>query len=195
MAKITRRDFLKHAAISSAAVASAHLLKGGIAEAAQSPVNPPSKSGKSVPVVAPVKGHIVVSSAICAGCLTCNVACSVYKEGVVSLTLSRIQVIKDELGGYVCEPAPCLQCDGPECLYACPTGALHLDSVTGARVIDSKACIGCKRCIAACPATPSRIRFNADKKISVKCDLCGGEPRCVKFCPTGAITYEKTGFA
>ena len=22
-----------------------------------------------------------------------------------------------------------------------------------------------------------------------KCDLCGGEPRCVPFCPTGALQY------
>ena len=21
-------------------------------------------------------------------------------------------------------------------------------------------------------------------------DLCGGDPKCAKFCPTGAITYE-----
>ena len=24
----------------------------------------------------------------------------------------------------------------------------------------------------------------------VKCDLCGGSPRCVELCPTGALSYE-----
>jgi Fe-S-cluster-containing hydrogenase component 2 len=27
------------------------------------------------------------------------------------------------------------------------------------------------------------------KKVAVTCDLCGGDPTCVKFCPTGALLY------
>lgn len=196
MAKVSRRDFIKQAAIGSAVIAGANMLRGydRIVKAAELPVNAPISASRKaiVPDIAPARGHIVVNSAICAGCLTCNIACSLYKEGFISLMLSRIQVPKDELGGYVCEPAPCLQCDGPECLYACPTGALRVDDVTGARVIEPNACNGCQLCIQACPATPKRIRYHPEKKICVKCDLCDGEPQCVKFCPLGAITYEKT---
>ena len=28
-----------------------------------------------------------------------------------------------------------------------------------------------------------------------KCDLCGGNPRCVPFCPTGALQYLPAGQA
>lgn len=195
MAKLNRRDFIKKAVIGTAAVAGARVLAacGGITKAVEVPVTAPEKG--QVPVAAPAKGKIMVNSDICAGCLTCNIVCSLYNEGVVSKELSRIHVLKDELGGYLCEPVPCLQCDGPECLYACPVGAIYVDDVTGARVIDPKPCIGCKLCIEACPATPKRIQFNTEKKVAVKCDLCGGEPQCVKFCPLGALTYEKTKYA
>jgi len=189
MTEISRRDFIKQAAIGSVSAASITLLKDyHFVQAATT-----NEQAKDItrPALQPSKGHIVVNSAICAGCATCYVACSLYKEGVVSLALSRTQVIRDELGGYVCEPAPCLQCDGPECLYACPTGALRVNDKTGARIIEPNACNGCQQCIKACPATPPRIRYNPEKKICIKCDLCDGDPQCVKFCPLGAIKYER----
>jgi anaerobic carbon-monoxide dehydrogenase iron sulfur subunit len=29
----------------------------------------------------------------------------------------------------------------------------------------------------------------------VKCDLCDGQPTCVRFCPTGALTYVEASTA
>jgi len=144
-----------------------------------------------VPITAPSKGHLVHNPDICSGCRTCEIVCSLSKEGAVNPELARIHVSTDRLGGYISEVMSCKQCDGPECLLACPIDALHVDAVTGARVIDEKKCIGCKLCMEACPATPSRIRFNTAKNVCFKCDLCGGEPQCVKFCPYGALTFVK----
>lgn len=79
----------------------------------------------------------------------------------------------------------------PWCLLACPTDAFHVDEAAGAKVIEEEKCSGCMLCMTACPATPKRIRYNAGKKVCLKCDLCGGDPQCVKFCPTGALTYTK----
>ena len=31
---------------------------------------------------------------------------------------------------------------------------------------------------------------SGDEKL-IKCDLCGGDPTCVKFCSTGALQYVK----
>ena len=140
--------------------------------------------------ILPPKGNIAVDSDICAGCRTCEAVCSLYKESISNPELSRIHVFKDELDGYRCEPLPCWQCVRPGCLLVCPTNALHVDAATGARVIDEKTCDGCQLCIKACVYTPPRIRFNAQKNVCFKCDLCGGDPQCVKFCPTGAITYK-----
>jgi Fe-S-cluster-containing hydrogenase component 2 len=135
--------------------------------------------------------QLVCNPDICGGCRTCEAVCSLTKEDIVNPRLSRIQVVKDELGGYVSEAMPCKQCAGPECLFACPTKALHVDEKTGARVIDATKCSGCKLCIKACIATPKRVYYNAEKKVAFKCDLCRGDPQCVKYCPTGALTYVK----
>jgi carbon-monoxide dehydrogenase iron sulfur subunit len=35
---------------------------------------------------------------------------------------------------------------------------------------------------------------SATRKV-VKCDLCDGEPTCVKFCETKALQYEEAGTA
>jgi len=41
--------------------------------------------------------------------------------------------------------------------------------------------------VAVCPF--GAISYNAmDGKI-IKCDLCGGEPQCVRFCDVKALTY------
>jgi len=35
------------------------------------------------------------------------------------------------------------------------------------------------------------IRIDPETKQAFKCDLCGGDPQCAKWCPTGAITVKK----
>jgi Fe-S-cluster-containing hydrogenase component 2 len=36
------------------------------------------------------------------------------------------------------------------------------------------------------------ISINPDKKEMIKCDLCEGNPQCVKWCPTGALEFTKS---
>jgi Fe-S-cluster-containing hydrogenase component 2 len=53
--------------------------------------------------------------------------------------------------------------------------------------ISSEKCIGCYECITACPF--NAIRVDTGEGLVFKCDLCGGDPECVKWCPTGSIVY------
>lgn len=138
--------------------------------------------------IAPAIGHINHVSLICSGCRTCEIICTLGHEGVINPLLSRNTVHTDIQAGDITHAYYCQQCDDPKCLKACPTGALHVDPDTGARVIDQDVCIGCQSCLNACPATPSRVRYCLDTNTCFKCDLCGGDPQCVKFCPTGALT-------
>ena len=133
-------------------------------------------------------GRVVHDSDICSGCRTCEAVCSLYHEGVAGSTLSRIKWDKDVMDACITDIYTCKHCAGAECMAACPTGALHTDEETGARVIDEKKCVGCQTCMAACPCNPPMIKYNAAKNVCFKCDLCGGDPQCVKFCPTGALT-------
>jgi Fe-S-cluster-containing dehydrogenase component len=54
--------------------------------------------------------------------------------------------------------------------------------------IKASKCIGCRRCVMACPS--GHINYNQNKGAAYKCDLCGGQPQCAKYCWTGAITFE-----
>jgi Fe-S-cluster-containing hydrogenase component 2 len=42
-------------------------------------------------------------------------------------------------------------------------------------------------CVGACPF--GNIQYSNRKKKIMKCDLCGGSPDCVKYCPTQAIEF------
>ena len=147
------------------------------------------KEGKKVGLS---KGVVIVNEDYCLGCRTCEAVCSLYHDGVVSPTLSRIFVVKDwtkpNTMDVEFELAVCMQCADSHCLQNCPVDAIKIDEKTGARIVDQKLCNGCQICEDSCPYTPSRIRFNKEGK-AFKCDLCGGDPQCVKFCPEKVLTY------
>jgi Fe-S-cluster-containing dehydrogenase component len=65
--------------------------------------------------------------------------------------------------------------------------AIHKDDETGIVKINSIECIGCQTCNIVCP--PRIPKFFPERKVSIKCDLCDGDPACVKYCSTMAISY------
>jgi Fe-S-cluster-containing hydrogenase component 2 len=42
-------------------------------------------------------------------------------------------------------------------------------------------------CVMACPF--GNISYSRVTKTAFKCDQCGGDPECVKWCPTQAIEF------
>lgn len=135
------------------------------------------------------KGVLVCDESLCAGCMNCMFACTLNKDSMACLEIARIQMNVHTQAEFEIAAQPCLQCVEPKCLRVCPTGAIQADEKTGARVIVEELCIGCKSCIKACPYEIPRVRFNKYTNKATKCDLCGGDPECVKMCPTGALTY------
>ena len=187
---LSRRNFLTGAGVVAGAAAAATLLpKMAYAEeAAQAQPLPGDSNGKQLwDGTQLALGRVVHNPDICSGCRTCEIVCSTYHEGVASSYRSRLQWRKNVMDACITDIYNCRQCAGPECVAVCPTGALHIDADTGARVIDEEACVGCQLCLGACPVTPSMIRYDANTNTCFKCDLCGGDPQCVKFCPTGAL--------
>jgi Fe-S-cluster-containing hydrogenase component 2 len=53
--------------------------------------------------------------------------------------------------------------------------------------IDDELCIKCQECLTACPY--KAIFFDGIDDKVIKCDLCGGDPKCVRFCETRAIEF------
>ncbi len=149
-------------------------------------------------------GYIVVDAKKCQGCMTCMLACSLVHEGQENLSLARIQIIENPFERFPDDISieQCRQCVEPACLEACPTGALHMDAEHGnVRRVNVDECIGCMRCVNACPFPPSRAIWNLDEGHAQKCDLCvatphwaesggpDGKQACVEICPVGAISF------
>jgi len=113
-------------------------------------------------------------------------ACSLENTGVYNPSQSRIKVFSFEEEGRKV-PYTCTQCDEAWCMQSCPTDAIKLDKLTGAKVVSDETCVGCKVCTISCPF--GTINYVAETGKVAKCDLCGGDPECAKACPTEAITF------
>ncbi len=86
-------------------------------------------------------------------------------------------------------PLQCRQCDEPECVFACKSGALTRDAETGVVRCDEERCVGCWMCVMVCPMASLRCSAGGT---ALKCDLCAerGDPACVSACPTDALRWE-----
>ena len=121
----------------------------------------------------------------CTGCRTCELACSFFHDGEFRPTTSRISIHTWEMEGFS-TPMTCQQCEDAPCVAVCPSGAMHIDPTLNCVAWDAEKCIGCRMCTLACPF--GAVFYQRPNRI-VKCDLCGGKPECVAFCPTGALEY------
>ncbi len=72
----------------------------------------------------------------------------------------------------------------------CPKEAIYQDTVLNAVMINYDLCIGCKMCVSACPF--GAMGFNAQSGRVFKCDLCDGDPQCVRFCDMKAVDYVES---
>ncbi|MFC2070561.1 4Fe-4S dicluster domain-containing protein [Chloroflexota bacterium] len=126
----------------------------------------------------------------CTGCRACELACSILHEGVSNPSRSRIKVIKWEWEGrYV--PMSCQQCESAPCKAICPVKAISRDESLNRVMVDYDTCIGCRMCVAVCPF--GAMGFDTLGKKVIKCDLCDGDPQCVRFCETKAVQYVEAG--
>ncbi len=134
--------------------------------------------------------RILVCEDICSGCRACEVACVAQHDGQFGAAAARIRVHKVEHLG-VDQPHVCRLCRRAPCAAACPTGAIYKDTSTMAVLLRADDCIGCAACVDACPFGMAAL--HPQTGLALICDLCGGDPACVKRCATGAIVYADTG--
>jgi len=142
----------------------------------------------------------------CYGCQTCVVQCKDEYVDNDWLPYSKAQPDKGqfwmrvgyrERGQYPKVkmswlPTPCMHCDNPPCLAAATGGAVY-KRPDGIVIIDPVKSEGQKQLVGSCPY--GVICYDEQKKTPQKCTLCAhlldkgwNEPRCVRACPTSAIT-------
>lgn len=162
------------------------------------------------------KWVMVIDLAKCDGCGECTKACN--KMHFVPPHQDWIKVremTNNETSGSYFLPQPCMHCDNPPCVRACPVGATF-KRTDGIVMMDQERCIGCRNCIAQCPYgarffnwtepphTPEELaqpysmehNFPHRKGVVEKCILCpemlrqGKLPACAIGCKEmGAIYF------
>jgi Fe-S-cluster-containing hydrogenase component 2 len=110
--------------------------------------------------------------------------CSLEHEDVFNEGKSKIRMVKK--GVRLDVPIVCTQgnaCE-QECAAVCPEECIRVVEGTAIEVVEGE-CTGCQACIEACPFDCIWMK----EDFATKCDLCHGDPVCVKFCPQEAIMY------
>lgn len=204
----SRRSFFKTAAKASTGVAAGLLCLNEFTSESV------AQSTVATRNVMPVRYELIFDAKKCAGCALCEVVCAQSHEGDAGPTnrnrFTMHPVIENTGISALSANAPgwpqpltkaqfadmstnefCRQCLAPECLAACPeeVNAISVEEKTGARVVDESKCIGCGNCEEACQF--GMIHVNPETEKAFKCDFCHGEPQCVAWCPTQAITFHK----
>jgi Fe-S-cluster-containing hydrogenase component 2 len=125
---------------------------------------------------------LTVDSEKCNGCGVCELACSAKKDRVFNPAKSRIRMAKIE--PTIDTAVVCRFCEDAPCIAACPRDALTKSEKNGVILVDEKKCTGCGWCIEACDF--GAISRHPEKRVVI-CDLCEGEPACVKACVRDAL--------
>ena len=130
----------------------------------------------------------------CTGCRVCELVCSEFHEKQFQPSKARIQVLSFDV--TVQDIALVYQqCDEAPCQEACPSEALSRDVETNAVIVAQDLYIQCGACVEACVIDHEGIDFaekiviqlDEEAQMPQKCDLCSGDPQCVKYCPTEAL--------
>ena len=128
----------------------------------------------------------------CTGCRACEIACSLHHENVIWPGASRVRVY--EFPPSIEFPVLCYQCADVPCARECPADALSINPDTQTIVVENEKCLrisegsDCTVCADACPG--NTIMMHPAENVPMFCDLCGGDPECVKVCPTATVTLN-----
>ena len=163
----------------------------------------------------PKRYALMVDLRRCVGCTSCQVSCKM--ENSVPMSFFRAKVDFADTGSYPVAkryffPKLCNNCDEPPCVLPCPVpGATYKRKEDGVVMVNRALCIGCGRCVKACPygarflhpripvkndpakyaKDVSEVRGKTAKDLRVvdKCDYCShrlaagiDEPACVRNC-------------
>jgi carbon-monoxide dehydrogenase iron sulfur subunit len=120
----------------------------------------------------------------CTGCRRCEAACAFFHTGRINPELARLKVVHLYETG-VDGPVVCQQCEERYCMV-CPEDALSLGA-RGEVVCSPTLCTLCGACEKACPIG-AVTQFQGFVYI---CDLCGGDPKCVKACTEKALKFDE----
>ena len=116
---------------------------------------------------------IKVDSKKCSGCHLCEMVCSLFHLNIINIEKSAIRIKKDDLNTSLNTPLLCRQCKEMKCLE----GEKGTKDKAKKRFVWNR--IHAERC-------PFDALSILEEK-AYHCDLCGGDPQCIKVCTPKAI--------
>jgi Fe-S-cluster-containing hydrogenase component 2 len=121
--------------------------------------------------------RIKVNPKKCSGCHLCEMVCSLFHLEIINTEKSAIHIRKDDLDTSLNTPILCRQCKKMKCL----NGEKVMDAQERKKFIWNK-------------TRAERCPFDALPVLGEEafhCNLCSGNPQCVKVCTPGAIQVIK----
>ncbi len=122
----------------------------------------------------------------CVGCLICETVCSQWHQGKFGTAGARLWIESKpiEQPGPLNKVHVCTLCQA--CIAHCEPKALALDN-KGIIRLNKQLCNFCGVCAEVCP---SKVIWFDEQKYPVICDLCDGNPQCVRWCKYDAIVAK-----
>ncbi len=117
----------------------------------------------------------------CTGCGLCENICSLSHLGFVDRNCSAIKVKLDDLGESIHHPFLCRQCKNMKCLDG--------EDIIGDKIAGERQKFIWEQMdrVEKCPFNGC---FGYNGKV-YHCNLCEGEPQCVKVCTHGALQISE----
>lgn len=116
------------------------------------------------------KWGMVIDLEKCTGCQACTAACQMENNRQPGESWQDVLFYEEgehPSGQLSWLPRPCMHCENPSCMHACPTKATY-KTEDGIVLIDWDRCIGCKYCMLACPYG---VRFFSDERPRIEPDM------------------------
>jgi len=133
----------------------------------------------------------------CVGCTACAMACRVANNTDLGISWREVDEYETKFRGRAVVrnlSHACNHCKKPACMTACPVGAYSKREKDGLVVQDHSKCIGCGKCIQACPYKAPKMNSRTNK--AEKCHGCaelldkGELAACVRGCPVQILKME-----
>ena len=132
--------------------------------------------------------RLKVNANNCSGCQLCQILCTQFHDNIYGVQNARLKIksseTKERMPAF--KPHVCTLCE--KCVKACEPGALKIGE-RGYLVLDETICNGCGDCKESCPFEVINMNIKTNKPMF--CDLCLGNPQCVKWFNRDALTLIK----